>query len=350
MIKIITALGNPNLNYELQKYNEFKVIGNDIIYYDGIIEILEKNENIDYLIISDVLDEKSEIESLIEQILKINRRIKIIAIINRKNKLLENSLLRKGVCDIFFDDENITDVINFLKTKNIEYLNTELREEINNLKSLILEKNIKKNIFYKSNILNNHESKIIGITGARGIGKTTFCTMFASAIKRNNKILIIDFDLINAHIGEIYNKKIEYSKIDELNIKNYIINIDDNLDILIGLNILYYYKKLDFIKIKKEIINLKKIYNYIIVDTYTENEFDNNKYIYELFDEIFLLSGTDKLGVLKSEKIINLIKNKWKIDFKKIKLVYYRINFIENIKSYFSKYFSEISFVRKNNE
>ena len=47
MIKIITALGNPSLNNELKKYEEFNVIGNDIMYFDGVLEFLELNREID---------------------------------------------------------------------------------------------------------------------------------------------------------------------------------------------------------------------------------------------------------------------------------------------------------------
>ena len=41
MIKIITALGNPTLNNELRNYSEFKVIGKDVQYIEGTLEILE---------------------------------------------------------------------------------------------------------------------------------------------------------------------------------------------------------------------------------------------------------------------------------------------------------------------
>ncbi|MBP3501930.1 MAG: hypothetical protein J6K42_00395, partial [Clostridia bacterium] len=77
MIKIVTALGNPNLNNELNKYREFEIIGKDIQYMDGIIEILELNANIDYLIISEILDGQISLENLIDIIYKINKKIKI---------------------------------------------------------------------------------------------------------------------------------------------------------------------------------------------------------------------------------------------------------------------------------
>ena len=43
MKKIITAIGDENLNIFLKKQNNVEVIGNDIQYQEGIFEILEKN-------------------------------------------------------------------------------------------------------------------------------------------------------------------------------------------------------------------------------------------------------------------------------------------------------------------
>ena len=54
MIKIVTALGNPSLNTELKKHSEFEVIGKDIQYKDGVLEILELSNDINYLIISEM--------------------------------------------------------------------------------------------------------------------------------------------------------------------------------------------------------------------------------------------------------------------------------------------------------
>lgn len=55
MNKIITAIGNPNLNFKLKKEKEFEIIAEDIQYQEGILEYLEKDNNIDYLIVSELL-------------------------------------------------------------------------------------------------------------------------------------------------------------------------------------------------------------------------------------------------------------------------------------------------------
>ena len=327
MIKIITALGNPSLNNELKKYEEFNVIGNDIMYFDGVLEFLELNSEIDYLILGEIID-INNLNDFIDKVINNNRKIKIIVVINKKNKKIEDILLKKGILDIFYDDIEISEIVNFLKTKNIEYLNIELRSEINNLKKLLNEKNNKKISKNKKIILNNRENKIIGITGARGIGKTSFCVMLANSLK-NKKVLIIDFDLINSQINDIYNKKFEYAKIDELNINNYIFNVHNNIDILIGLNILYYYNKLNLENFKIKINNIREKYDYILIDTYSEYNFDKNKYILNMADKIFLLTGLNKLEINKTRKLINILIKKWQINNKKINIIYYKFNILE---------------------
>ena len=39
MIKIITAIGKPELNYTLKKINDFDVLDNDIFYKEGNLKM-----------------------------------------------------------------------------------------------------------------------------------------------------------------------------------------------------------------------------------------------------------------------------------------------------------------------
>ena len=352
MIKIVTALGNPALNNELRRCNEFKVIGKDVQYLDGILEILEINSDINYIIISEFLDNKNKIENLIDEIMIINRKIKIIAIIDKKNNELESILLKKGIYDIFYDDIEISEIINLLKTKNIEYLNIELREEIENLKQLMLKKNNKKIFVRKSKIQEKilNKNKIIGIVGTRGIGKSSFSTMLTSTLKNSKKILLVDFDLINGDIKNIFKKDFEYENINELDLKNYIFNIDRNIDILIGLNILYYYNKFDFENIKNQFNKIKNNYDLIIIDTYSEITYKNNKNLLSLCDCILVLSGLNNFEILKTKKLINILNKNWEIKNEKINLIFYKCNFLEKLfarKSTIKNYFKNIKIIGK---
>ena len=323
MIKIITAIGNPNLNNILKQCEEFYVVGNDIIYPEGIMELLEKDSNINYLIIGEQFFD--DLEKMIFRIKEINNQIKIIIII--KNNKEKNKYFKYGISDIFFEDENIENIIQFLKSKNIEYLNIELRKEIENLKNIVLKN--KKETKRKNN---NYKNLCIGITGASGIGKTSSCIQFAKALNKNNKILIVDFDLNNSQIGNLYNKKIDYSKINEKNIKEFIFNVDRNIDILIGINLLKKYNKINYLELKKYFNEFKKLYDYIFVDINIENNEKEQNVLFDSFDYIFINSGINELEVFKTKKIIELLVEKIEINKEKIRLIFYRINFYEIIK------------------
>ena len=80
MKNIITALNNPYINNELKKEKNINIKNKDIIYKEGIIEILEKDKNINLIIINYDLEGKIEIETLIKKIKKINDKIDIIFI------------------------------------------------------------------------------------------------------------------------------------------------------------------------------------------------------------------------------------------------------------------------------
>lgn len=332
MIKIVTALGNPNLNNELKKYREFEIIGKDIQYMDGIIEILELNSDIDYLIISEILDGQISLDNLIDIIYKINKKIKIVVILNEKDTKLEENLLRKGIYDILYDKTDFIEIVNLLKTKNIESLNKELREEIENLKKLIL-KNKKQKIFKtkKEKYKKLNECQIIGVTGSRGIGKTTFSITLANSIKNKYKVLLIDLDLVNSDIENIYQEKNIKRETKDFYIENYIKCIDKNISIITGLNLPYYSEKLSMDKIKYELNKIKDKYDYIIIDTYSELTFKENKIIFEICDKILFLTGINNLEIQKSKKLLNTICNNWGIKSEKVYIVMYKYKTIDCI-------------------
>ena len=77
MKTVITAIANPIINNELKKEKNIEVIGNDIQYKDGVIEILEKNIEVNYIILSDILIGEELLINLIRKINEINKNIKI---------------------------------------------------------------------------------------------------------------------------------------------------------------------------------------------------------------------------------------------------------------------------------
>ena len=65
MKKILTAINNPKLNEELKKESNFQIIGKDIQYKEAILEVLEKNNKIDLIILSDKIPGEIKLENLI---------------------------------------------------------------------------------------------------------------------------------------------------------------------------------------------------------------------------------------------------------------------------------------------
>ncbi|NLC88374.1 MAG: hypothetical protein GX682_06420, partial [Clostridiaceae bacterium] len=103
MKNIITALGNPVLNEKLIENSKFKIIAKDIQYQEGIFEVLEKEEKINYLILSEILPGENNIKELINKILEKNNKIKIILILENKNEKLQNIIDQKLIEKIYYN-------------------------------------------------------------------------------------------------------------------------------------------------------------------------------------------------------------------------------------------------------
>ena len=134
MKKIITALANPILNENLKKEKDFEILTKDIQYQEGIFEIMEEKNEIDYLILSEILPGENNIEKLIEKIKEKNIKIEIIIILESKKEELENILYKKGILKIYYNNEvEINEIISFIKNENkkIENDNEEIKKELN---------------------------------------------------------------------------------------------------------------------------------------------------------------------------------------------------------------------------
>lgn len=140
MKKIITALQNENVNKKLSEYNNIKIMANDIQYQEGILEILEIEQNIDFIIFSELLPGNMKIEELIEKIKQKNENIKIIIILENKKQELENYLLRKGKIFIFYNNEiTIEQLIKVIEEKSNQEI---IEQELLELKKIINKENL----------------------------------------------------------------------------------------------------------------------------------------------------------------------------------------------------------------
>ena len=346
MKKVITAIGNEILNKKLKKESDFEVIIEDIQYKEGIIEYLEKDNNIDILIISELLPGNIELKELIEKIKNINSNIEIIIFLENKNTELENYLYAKGIYNIFYNNQiEIEEIIKIINNKNIE-INNELKE----IKQMLLEKqknkkNNKKvilnkliNVFNKKQKYDLKEEKIISVTGTSGVGKSIFTINLANSLSNSkNKILIIDFDILNNSLHTIlgikkYSKKIQNkiknnNLLKEIKIEELIIKINSKIDLVSGINLLFDSKyKISSEKVKNILSKLKEKYEIIIIDTSSECFFDYTKEIIKNSNlNIFILEA-NLLEIKKAKNLLNIYINNWEIPQESINILFNKYN------------------------
>ena len=191
--KIVTALNNPQINQLLKQRNEYEVISKDIQYREAIIEILEKNKNIDTIIINSKIPGKIKLEKLVKHIKEINKKIEIIIILKNNEKKQYDNLKEIGLKKVYqLKNINYSIIFNILKNEKIS--NKE------NIKNNNLNKNINK--------------KIILICGEE-LDKNDLIIKTIIKYLINKKILIININ---------NNKNINVNYSQNIKIKNYYYN------------------------------------------------------------------------------------------------------------------------------
>lgn len=364
MKKIITAINNPIINEKLKK-EKIEVIGKDIQYKEGILEILENNKEINFILIDEKLPGEIKNDELINKIKKINKNIEIIFFIKKENKknviinenkIIKDEKIKSKIKIVDYEKEiKIESFLNFILYGE-EILGKEYEENYTNRIDIINEK-IEK---YDKN-----QNITISVNGDSAVGKKmTTLRLSLYLNKYNNKILIIDLNT-KSHktLSTIFNKK-ENSKTLKKNNNKKIKNIVNTLKnknlkyenkemgrkiilknkIIINKNIsLITYNKL--IKIKR-IKNIGKYYNFIFIVLSENNKNNINKKIIENSNLNLLILEDNILGIdklkkiieknynnnLKNTKIIINKNNKFSIDKNIIKNIFNNLEIIGKIK------------------
>ena len=296
MKKIITAIGEKKLNEALKK-EKFEVLGKDIQYIEGIFEQLEVIPNVDTIIVSNKLFLDNKYNKFIYRINLINKNIKLIFILENKE----------------------TEIIKYLKNKNIKYYFNNSKNYIKYLISYLKVNNIKLNRNIKGKFLknkNNNSCKVIIVTGVNGVGKTFFTSIFSKVKKE--KLLIIDLDKEQNSLHILYkvNKVKKKSKTKSENksmIENRIMKTSNNSDLLTGVNV-----KNDI----KNIINkYKRSYDYIIIDLGTFFKSYMIKQLFKNSNKIIFVTEGNMLQIKKSKKLLDFYLKNWNISKEKFSIV-----------------------------
>ena len=348
MKNIITAINNPELNEEIKKEKKFKIVNKDIIYKEGIIEVLEEKKEINLIIINYDLPGKIEIEELIKKIKKINEKLEIIFILEKEDVEKEKKLKKLNIEKIYYNNKiNKKSLIKIIKEEDNNE-KEKLEKEIIELKKII-EKSKKENI--KEKVKNKIEDKIkkenikkiekhnkiknaIIVNENKKNEASEIVLQIAKKIEQShNKVLIIDINLENKILQNLLNKKNIKKKINkniryiEKNInqniekkieKKLYVKINENIKLLTGLS---YYRNKNKENYINKIINLiqknTKTYYLIIIYFYEENK--DNKLKIELNKKI--------------EKNLFIISNKY-MEIKNFKKELEKNKFLENKNTY----------------
>ena len=349
--KIITAIGNPTINEALKEEN-YDIVCADILYKEGILELLEINNKVDYIIINDKLEGKINTEDLIEKIKILNKNLKIILI--SKNEINNKKIYKK------IENISIEEIKNIISCENIKYNNKINNNNINyenninkkiNENKIFNKKTIPINDFFKEK---TKDGKLISILGTNGIGKSVFSIIFSNNLE-NKKVLIINLDIFNnslINLLEINKDKIKnnknkfynennnyYNKIKKYNIKNinnvnnysnknnfnfnnYIINSKYNIDFIFGADIIFNSGiNINPQKLINMINKLRNKYDLILIDTSSDNLLEYTKEILKNSDYGIFISGANLLEVKKSQKLLDIYTKEWEIYNTKIKII-----------------------------
>lgn len=291
------------ISKKLKEMN-IEIVSNDIQYQEGILEYLEKNKNINFLIINEIIPGNFEIKDLVYKIKKINKKVKIIIISEKEQIMGALKVLKRP---------NVKEIVNIINNENVfnkKYI--PIREVFNE---------------------NTKDGEVTTILGTNGIGKSIFSIVFANQIK-NKKILIIDFDVLNNNIHTLlgvneYSKKIKdelknkdfYSS--PIDIHDFIIHTKFNIDLISGIDIIFNSKKNPTIsRIRNLVLSVKKEYDLILIDTSSESLLDYTKELVKIANNAIFISGANMLEIRKTEKLLKIYNREWRVPNNKINIIF----------------------------
>ena len=316
MKKIITAIGNEKLNTELRNIENIEVKEKDICYKEGILEYLEHDSDIDIIIISEkLLDE--ELDIYMEKINKYEMQIYLI--VDKKH---------------YMED--------FEKYKDVRLFKVE-----NDIISVFKENlGLNENEFYSNNFSNN--KRVISILGNYGVGKTVFCSLLGKVLSKNNKVLLINFDIFSDNLKFLFDIK---TRIQSYEVSSLINKASKNLYVLNGLKYIFNEEnKIDAFKVKDLIENLKKDFEYILIDTSSEVALKFVKTIFPSCDYNLFLVEANYLELKKAEELLEiytldfgLLKEKTGIFINKYNIGSIDVDIVKNIFSEF-EYLGKIKY------
>ncbi len=300
MKRVILAIENEKLAKRIKENKEINIICNNLQYREAILELLEKNSQIESILISESLPGVISIEELIKKIKIMNNKINIIVLLEKENKDKKNKLKKLKVKNIYSNKKvKINEILSIINN-NVENIRRK-EEKIEKTSVKTIEKFIIKLKEFKNNKINKDlNSKIITIVGNKRTGKSTIIDLLLiNLLNKNKKILLINLNKKTENnylnlFGKKYYKKNKNNYLNNKKIKNIFLKSEIKIK-----NNFIFLKNFEDIIQKNKINILKYFFKYYI-----------KKYSYILFDIGNLANKEIKEKVLKeSNKILVIIND-----------------------------------------
>lgn len=343
--KIATAIGSDVI-YDYLIKNNYEVIP-DISYQDGALELIKK-EFIDVLIVYSELSGDFDKYIFIDKIKQLDSKLKIVVINSKEDENYKRFLWSKGIFDIFTD--NITSFEELEKSINTEYNapNFDLKQK--SALGISIKGKKEKNTLKGNLAVKFQKQQIITFAGIGSVGKTTIACETAKLLAKETKakVLLIDFDTINAGINQFMgvkrgpenpgyilpsekNSSLNYiiSAIDK---RSFNINIFEkyllksktfsNLDILTGNKSLYVCKNILSSEYYSRILEMaKSLYDYIIIDASGNIFLDSMQFSVLNASKVFVITEGNYISIERTYRLLSEFFPVWGVHNKKLQII-----------------------------
>ena len=338
MYKIISALGGDFIKNKLVEA-KYEVLG-DIDNQESLFKCINK-KSYNVLILSDSLTGFYSKYGLIKKIKSINKKLKIIVILEEKDEKFETYLLENGVEDFFNNgDFTLEDIISKL----------DKYEDAKKSQKIFIKTNNKVEEKNGNYLVSLNSQNIFAVFGNNGCGKSSFSYLYSTYLAQVSslKILVIDLDTEKGDINLFFHvpstpidmeyelpedkssalnyltDMIDKGNFVEYNFEKCLINkkevpnikiISGNKSLNICLNTLipmYYEKILEMAKLKFDVIFL---------DVSSSLFLDSTQFAVCNATDIFFVIEPNMLSIERAKRTLNDICDNWNIDNKKIKIL-----------------------------
>lgn len=318
MKKLLIAVDNEKIYNEIKKEEKYEVYNRDIIYKEGVLEYLAKNE-VDVLLTRDDLEGEMIKEIYIKQIKLLAPNIKIVLFAKELETKYLEFLYSNDVFNIIGSNEkcNIEKIVDMIDTQVFEKLP-------------VTDISVK-----KSKPVNVVTKKKIAVFGTNGAGKSYVSTLLTEIISENLNMntLLIDMDVQNSAtdiynnlncsnnllmdiVKDVNNQTISIesflNNVYKKGKKNYITNNASIFDYQNNLCIKQYDKIYDIASTQFDVL-ISDVPGNILLDI--------SYYNIKNADVVMFVINPNYISIRQAMKYLDLITNSWNVDRNKINII-----------------------------